>query len=146
VAALQNPGFGDAQIGKSANAFRHRCFSGIEPRNEPATELVNLCEGMRLATFIGNCEHGSLLDPDGVRLEVPVRIGRSSSRFREEVVESGKGPKGNVVAEVGTKNCIEASGIALVESDDLGDVRNAGSDLLCASAVVEAKARQPART
>jgi len=78
LAALQesSPGYGD--LAKTAGAFRNSLLSrSIELRYEPATKMLYLGEGMRLAALIDYANGGSFCDVDCVRFEVPIRVGMS---------------------------------------------------------------------
>src|ERR1700751_1611683 len=77
-AALQKPRPRYRDAPKSAGAFRNRGLSIVERRNETAAEGRNLGERVRLAAFVGDADHRSFLDMQGVWLKIPVGVGRSS--------------------------------------------------------------------
>ena len=75
IAALQDSCPGHRYVRKSAVTFWNRVLSRIEARDEAASKVVHLGEGMRLATFVCHVYSGSLFDVERVRLEIPVRVG-----------------------------------------------------------------------
>src|SRR5580700_9018028 len=82
LAALEKSGPGDGDLAKAADTFGNRVLAWpIELRNEAATELCYLGEGVRLAALVDYAKSGSLLEVDCVRFEVPLRVRMSRLRL-----------------------------------------------------------------
>jgi len=81
LAALKHSSFGDRDVPKTAGTFRNRSLSVIEIRDEAATELRHLGEGVRLAALVDYGKNSSFFDLDRVRFEVPSRIRSSVACF-----------------------------------------------------------------
>jgi len=85
LASLKDARSGHRDFRKAAGALGSYFLAWpVQARDEAATEFCNLGEGVRLAALIDGLNDGSFLDCESVRFEVPVRIRRSSSRFRKQ--------------------------------------------------------------
>src|SRR5580704_15197797 len=84
LASLQHTSPGYCDLAKATGTFGNGVLSGpIELRNEAATEVLDLGEGVRLSALVHYAERRSLIDVNGVRFEVPVRVGMSRLRLGE---------------------------------------------------------------
>ena len=84
-AALQKarPGYRNAP--KTSSAFRYRRLATVERWNEASAESRDFRKRVRLSALVGDADHGSFLDMQGVWLEIPVGVGSSSRSLGKKV-------------------------------------------------------------
>ena len=110
VAALKDSGPCYGKVGESAGTFRNGLFPAIQIRYEATAEVGHLGKGMRLAALIYNSDHATLIQVNDIRFEVPFRIGMAGRGLGEEIGQSSKCTKGNVLTEVCSQRSIERGG------------------------------------
>jgi transposase len=66
-----------------------RFVAGVEQRDAPVAELVDLREGVELAALVDDLDRAALLDAELFATELPVVDGALRLELRQEVVERG---------------------------------------------------------
>ena len=83
LTALKDAGARDSDVLKAVRTFGNGRLSVVEAVDEATTEVLNLCESVRLASLVGYNDWRAFLDPENVRFKVPARIGSALTSLTE---------------------------------------------------------------